>query len=203
MLIQFGADINAQVSSHWHSSPMLCPSQPSNLFMQDSKSGKTALHYAVESKEPVALVQLILSLVKNPENYVNQMTYNSQTCLHLAVGHPQIEAVEQVKLVNLLMQNKANPTLKNSSKLYPKDLTSNPNVCTLLLSKDGCILLLTMYFRVPDYPVITRGIQAMSIHLWLWWWDWWLSCWQESWTMNCWFLLFVLCIYGVNNLAHE
>ncbi|XP_070571360.1 NF-kappa-B inhibitor epsilon-like [Ptychodera flava] len=89
----------------------------------DGKSGRTALHYAVENQN----TQLINFLLSTCSAYVDSMTFNGCTPLHLAVGRNYIEGTQ------LLIQAGADAGLVNIEQESPHDLAvGSTNIGTLL-----------------------------------------------------------------------
>jgi ankyrin repeat protein len=112
------------------------------LDVQDGNSGKTPLHYAVECKEPLKVLSLLFSLI-NPNQrveFINKKNYDGQTCLHIAAGQSCWNPEEHIKLINLLLNNGADPNIRNSSRQTPKDLvtrTQPPQIVQMLIPKSS------------------------------------------------------------------
>ncbi|XP_022109349.1 uncharacterized protein LOC110989336 isoform X2 [Acanthaster planci] len=97
-----------------------------SALQQDSNSGKTALHYAVELHK----IDLILDLLDNCEDagrLVNSQMYDGNTALHLIVGRDRPEH-EILEIVNLLMTHGANVGLENAAREKPHDLLHREHV---------------------------------------------------------------------------
>ena len=82
--------------------------------MQDACSGRTALHYAVESEN----FTLVNFLLENNVN-VNAATFSGNTPLHVAAGRRLKE------IVALLMAYGANPAIANGEGDFPSDLPAS------------------------------------------------------------------------------
>lgn len=82
--------------------------------IQDSCSGRTPLHYAVEA-ENFILVNFLLESSCN----VNAPTFAGNTPLHVAAGRRLKE------IVALLMAYGANPALANGEGDFPSDLPAS------------------------------------------------------------------------------
>ena len=97
------------------------PAHCTFFVLQDSSSGRTALHHAVElGKNPV--VEFLLSRGAD----VNASTYSRNTCLHTATGRCMDD------IVQLLLRYGANASITNLEGDAPKVPRKNAQV---LLSK--------------------------------------------------------------------
>ena len=84
------------------------------IFLQDSCSGRTPLHYAVEAENFI----IVNFLLENSCN-VNAQTFAGNTPLHVAAGRRLKE------IVALLMAYGANPALANGEGDFPSDLPAS------------------------------------------------------------------------------
>ncbi|XP_038062438.1 uncharacterized protein LOC119732931 [Patiria miniata] len=91
-----------------------------SALQSDSKSGKTALHYAVELHK-IDLIYILLDYCDDPGSLVNKQMYDGNTALHLIVGRNRPEH-EIINIVNLLMTRGANVGLENAAREKPLDL---------------------------------------------------------------------------------
>lgn len=91
------------------------------LSQQDYRSGKTALHIAVE-KDSLAEVQF---LVETCQVEVNTFTYNGCTPLHIAAGRGNIATVAYLLSVG------ADPELVTDEGDSALDLAGSEQVCVL------------------------------------------------------------------------
>ena len=101
---------------------------------QDSCSGRTALHYAVEA-ENFTLVNFLLESSCN----VNAPTFAGNTPLHIAAGRRLKE------IVALLMAYGANPALANGEGDFPSDLPAS------LLVSQFCVSVVLLVYHIALY----------------------------------------------------
>ncbi|XP_013420915.1 uncharacterized protein LOC106181160 [Lingula anatina] len=91
----------------------------------DGKSGKTPLHYAIESKD-VDLVKKMLE-IKGSDQILKIKAFDENTCLHIAAGLQMPDVDTHKRMIRLLMNKGADPNEKNHEKNKPKDLVFNHN----------------------------------------------------------------------------
>ncbi|XP_035669982.1 NF-kappa-B inhibitor epsilon-like isoform X2 [Branchiostoma floridae] len=103
-LVSIGADVNSQ----------------------DGKSGRTALHHAVERND----IQMVKALLFGCGAQVDTQMYNSCTPLHLAVGRRHQE------ITSFLIQAGANPNLSNTEEDTPQDLAAGDDDIASMLYDD-------------------------------------------------------------------
>ncbi|XP_066281123.1 NF-kappa-B inhibitor epsilon-like isoform X2 [Branchiostoma lanceolatum] len=92
----------------------------------DGKSGRTALHHAVERND----IQMVRELLFGCRAQVDAQMYNSCTPLHLAVGRRHQE------ITSLLIQAGANPNLSNTEEDTPQDLAAGDDDIASMLYDD-------------------------------------------------------------------
>ncbi|XP_072048562.1 uncharacterized protein [Amphiura filiformis] len=95
-----------------------------SAMCQDGKSGKTALHYAVEMHKR-EITRLLLEQCDNAGELVNCQMYNGNTALHLIVGRHEIPVEEILRVVSTLMQFGANVSIENAEKDTAARLVQN------------------------------------------------------------------------------
>jgi hypothetical protein len=103
--------------------------------MQDGLSGKTPLHYVIEKKDP-DFVGWFLGLVSfmsdkngtNMQEIVNAYTNSQATALRIACDLQNTDDAKRVRIIQLLVQNGADPSPKFDSTLR-RDLCRIPQVC--------------------------------------------------------------------------
>lgn len=111
------------------------PNQSACFSIQDGKSGKTPMHYAVESKDR-HLVEHLFKLVNDthPQDKtylarcINQKAFDGNTCLHIAVGLQMHDMDDHKALVRLLMKYGADTCIKNTARQTPRELAKHSEV---------------------------------------------------------------------------
>lgn len=89
-------------------------------FLQDIKTGKTALHFAVESGS-LTLTKLILDSNTLVSTLIDKQNYDLRTALHFAVQLNNISEENKIDLVQYLLLKGASKTIKDKNKLLAKD----------------------------------------------------------------------------------
>lgn len=92
-------------------------------FWQDIKTGKTALHFAVESAS-IELTRLILESSPQLESLIDQNNYERRTALHFAVSLRTISEENSIELVKYLIAKGAKKNSKDKNRQTPRDLVS-------------------------------------------------------------------------------
>lgn len=115
-----------------HSKDVNCVEIVKDLLMRytdpmfpDCRSGKTALHYAVELQK-IDLIYIILDECQDASRLVNAKMYNGNTALHLIVGRAIPEELI-LHIVGMLMSSGANVSLSNDANEKPCDLVRREN----------------------------------------------------------------------------
>ncbi|XP_067935498.1 uncharacterized protein [Watersipora subatra] len=91
--------------------------------ISDNKTGKSCLHFAVESGS-LDITRMVLESKCHVESLIDQKNYDRRTPLHFAVSLRRISEENKVDLVKYLISKGANKSSKDKNKLTPKDLVS-------------------------------------------------------------------------------
>ncbi|XP_071495210.1 uncharacterized protein [Diadema antillarum] len=99
---------------------------------KDSRSGYSALHYAVELPpnpnvtSNLQIIEILLDSSNDAQELLAVSTYSSNTPLHLIAGRNYPES-HIVSVIDLLIKYGAEITVKNEERQYPHDLVDKKN----------------------------------------------------------------------------
>ena len=91
--------------------------------MQELRSGKTALHFAVETGS-LDLTKLILENCAVPETLIDSKNFDRRTPLHVAVLLSPVTLSEdnKIDLVRYLLSKGASKSVKDKDRMTPSSL---------------------------------------------------------------------------------
>jgi len=103
---------------------------------EDRRSGKTALHFAVETGS-LELTRLIVEKCGVPETLIDSKNFDRRTPLHVAVLLNTLSEDNKIDLVRYLISKGASKTAKDKDRMTPSSLVQASQTKLLEVFEDG------------------------------------------------------------------